>query len=97
MYCGVKLDRTNQGDALPGGEVLGDGIHEVCGVNADRDEDVQRRDLCNGYWDQTAVRIVDQEVATKRSCSVVVYAACAVGNVAHDQSRDARAELREDV
>lgn len=97
MYGGVELDGAYEGDGLAGGEVLGNGVDEVGGVDADGDEDVEGGNLGDGDGDQAAMGVVDQEVAAKRSCRVVVDAAGAVGDVAHDQGGGAGAELGEDV
>jgi hypothetical protein len=40
---------------------------------------------------------VDEKVTAQSACRVVVYAACAIGDVAHDEGFSAGAKLSEDV
>ena len=97
VYCCVELDSADQGDALANREILGDGVYEVRSVDADRDKDVQGRDLGDSYWDETAVGVMNQKIAAKRSCCEVIDAARTISHIAHDQCGYAGAELREDV
>ena len=94
---GVELDGSDQGEGFAGGEVAGEGREEVRRVDADVDEDVQRFDLRHVDGDEAAVGVVHEEVAAECPRRVVVDAACAVGDVAHDEGFGARAEAREDV
>jgi hypothetical protein len=43
------------------------------------------------------MRIVDKQIASKGSRRVVIYAACAIGDIAHDQSLNARTESCQDI
>lgn len=61
------------------------------------DEDIESLDLRDIHRYETAVRIVYQDVTSKRSSSIVVYATCSVGDVAHDECLGPRAELCQDV
>lgn len=94
---GVELDGADGGDGLAGLEVAFERGEEVRGVDADVDENVQRFDLGDVHGDQAAVGVVDEQVAAEGARGVVVDAAGAVGDVAHDEGLDARAELGEDV
>lgn len=78
-------------------EVALEGCEEVRGVDADVDEDIQGFDLGYVDGDQAAVGIVDEEVTAQGARSVVIYTACAVSDVAHNEGFDPRAELRENV
>lgn len=97
MQRGVELDRADHCDCLAGGEVAGDSREEVRGVDGDVDEDVEGGDLGDGDGDEAGVRVVHEEVAGEGAGREVVDAAGAVGDVAHDDGFDARAELGEDV
>ena len=94
---GVELDRAHHSDRAPGFEVAFDGCEEVLDVDLDVDEYVERLYLRHVYWYQTAVSIVDEDVAAECASGVVVYAASAVRDIAHDQRFGARAELGQDV
>lgn len=94
---GVELDGADHGDCFSGLEVALQRREEVGSVDADVDEDVESLDLCDVDGYEAAVRVVDQDVASERSGGVVVYAACAVGDVAHDEGLGPWAELRQDV
>jgi len=50
-------------------------------VDANLDEDVQASDASRIDRYQTAVPIVDEHVAAKCACSIVIDAACAVGDI----------------
>lgn len=67
------------------------------GVDADIDEDVESFDLCDVYWDETAVRVVDKEIATQGARGIVVDAAGAVCDVSHDEGFCSWAELGDDI
>ena len=67
------------------------------GVDADVDEDVEGGDFGYVDGDQAAVRVVHEEVAAKGAGGVVIDAAGAVGDVAHDEGFGAGAEAGEDV
>ena len=93
----VELDGADGGDSFGGGEVALQGGDEVRGVDADVDEDVEGFDLGHVDGDQATMGVVDQQVAAQSPRGVVVDAACAVRDVAHDEGLCARAELGEDV
>lgn len=79
-------------------EVAGDGGDEVFDIYADSDEDVQGFDvLCCVDGHQTAVPVVNEEVAPQGPRGVVIYTAGAVGHVTHDQCVYARAEASQDI
>lgn len=94
---GVELDGADDGDGLARGEVALERGQEVGGVDADVDKDVEGLDLCHVDGDEAAVGVVDEQVAAHGAGGVVVDAAGAVGDVAHDEGLDTRAELGEDV
>lgn len=94
---GVELDGAHEGDRLAAGKVALERRQQVRRVDANVDKDVQRLDLGHVDGDQAAVRVVHQHVAAQRPRRVVVYAARAVGDVAHDERLDAWAKLRQDV
>lgn len=93
----VELDRADQRYRFARGEVLRDGVEEVLGVDSDGDEDVERLDLGYCHRDQTAVRVVYQQIASQRSRGEVVDTACTIRHVSHNQRGYARAKLRQDV
>lgn len=97
MYRSIELDSTDKSNGLSGGEVLGDSIYEMCCIDAYRNKDIQRCDLSNGYWDQATMRIMNQEVAAKRSCCVIIDTTRAICHIAHDQCCRAGTELSENV
>lgn len=94
---GVELDGAYRGDCLAGLEVALQGREEMGCVDADIDEDVESLDLCDVHRYETAVRVVYQDVTSKRSSGVIVYATGSVGDVAHDECLGPWAELCQDV
>mmetsp|Transcript_22776 Transcript_22776/g.33358 ORF Transcript_22776/g.33358 Transcript_22776/m.33358 type:complete len:94 (-) Transcript_22776:24-305(-) len=50
-----------------------------------------------GQGNKARVAIVDKEVRTQRLCSKIVYAACAVGDVAQDTKRARGAKFSQDI
>ena len=97
MQSGVELNRANHGYRAAGLEVASDGSHEVLDVDLDINEDVEGLDLGDADRNQTAVSVVDEDVAAKSTRSIVVNAACAVGDIAHDNGLCAGTKLREDI
>lgn len=97
MDGGIELDGTDQRYRLAGWKVLCYSVDEVRGVNADRNEDVQRRDLGDCYRYQAAMRIVYEKIATQRSSCIVVDAARSIRHIAHDQRRCAWTEACQDI
>jgi len=63
MECGVELDSADQGYRFSGCKIRCYRVDEVCGVDADTDEDVQGGNLCYRDGDEAAVCVMDQEVA----------------------------------
>lgn len=61
------------------------------------DKDVEGLDLSDIHRYETAVRIVYQDVTSKCSSSIIVYATCSVGDIAHDECLGPWAELCQDV
>ena len=94
---GIELDGAHEGDGLSRGEVALQRGEQVGRVDADINEDVERLDLGDINGDEAAVRVVHEQVAAECAGGVVVDAARAIGDVAHDEGLDARAELDEDV
>lgn len=94
---GVELNGADHGDGLACGEVALEGGKEVSDVDADVDKDVESLDLCHVDGDETAVGVVDEEIASERPRCVVVDAAGAIGDIAHDECLDAWAKLHEDI
>lgn len=93
----VELNGADESDGLSCREVLGYGVDQVVGVNANGHKDVQGRNLGHGDGYQAAVGVVNKQITAKGASGKVVDAACAVGHVAHDQGGGAGAEAREDV
>lgn len=85
MYGCVELNCSNERYAFAYREIFGEGVDEMCGVDANGYEDVQRGNLGDGYRNQAAVRIVDEEIAAQRACRVVIYTARAICNISHYQ------------
>lgn len=94
---GVELNGAHDGHGLARGEVALQGSQQVRSVDADVDEDIERLDFGHVDGDETTVRIVYQQIAPQGSSRVIVYAACAVGDIPHDEGLDARTKLRENV
>ncbi len=67
------------------------------GVDGDVDEDVEGGDLGRGDRYQAGVRVVHEQVTAQSASGVVIDAAGAVGDVAHDEGFASRTELGEDV
>ena len=66
-------------------------------VDGDIDKDIQSLDARDIHGDETRVSVVNQEITAQRTGGVVVYTACSVRNVAHDEGLEAWAELNENV
>jgi hypothetical protein len=66
-------------------------------VDLDVDEDVEGLDLGDIDGDEAGVGVVDEHVAAECSGGVVVDAAGAVGDVAHDDDLNPGAKLGQDV
>lgn len=94
---GVELDGSDEGDGLAAGEVSFKRGEEVRRVNANVHEHVKRLDLGHIDGDQAAVGVVHEQVTAEGTGRVVVDAAGAIGDVAHDEGLNARTELGEDV
>ena len=97
MQSGVELNRANHGYRAAGLEVASDGSHEVLDVDLDVDEDVKGLDLGHTDRYKTAVGVVDQYIAAKSTRSIVVDAASAVGDIAHDNGLCTGTELCQDI
>lgn len=65
-------------------------------VDGDIDKGVENIELRHVDGDETAVSIMDKQIAVECSHRVIVNTACAVGNVSHKRL-DTRAELGENV
>lgn len=66
-------------------------------IDRNVDKNVQSGDLRVGDGNQATMGIVHQQIASKRSGGIVIYAAGAIGHIAHDQGLGARTELRQDI
>lgn len=97
MQCCVELDCSDGCDCLAWLEVALEGGKKVGCVDADVDEDVKGFDLCYVDRDQAGVGVVDEEVAAEGARRVIINAACAVGDVSHDEGFSTWAELGKDI
>lgn len=61
------------------------------------DEDIECLDLCDIHRYETAMGIMYQNIASKRSSSIIVYATCSIGDIAHNECLGPGAELCKDV
>lgn len=94
---GVELNCTYHRDRAAGFEISLDGCEEVLDVYLYIHEHIQSLDFrdVDGY--ETAMRVVDQDIAAERSRRIIVYTACAVRDITHDERARAGAELGQDV
>lgn len=93
----VELDRPDEGECPSRIEVPHHRLDQVFDVDPDVDENVQRLDLGHMDRDETAVGVVNHQIAAERPGGEVVDAAGPVRDVAHDERFDSGAELDEDV
>ena len=66
-------------------------------VDAYIDEDIEGFDLRDVHRYKTAMCVVDKEVTAQSPGGVVIYAACPVGYVSHNESLRARTEASQYV
>ena len=97
MQRGVELYGTDHGNLRPGLEVALNSGKQMRDIDADIDEDIESLDLSDADRDQTAVRIVDEQIAAKRSRGIIIYAASAVCDITHDESADSMTKASQDV
>lgn len=97
MKGGVELDCADCCDCLSGLEIAFERRDEVCCVDADVHKDIKRLDGRDVHGNQATMRIMHQKIATQCARCVIVYAAGAVRDVAHDECLDAIAEFGEDI
>lgn len=93
----VELDGSDHREGFAGGKVPLESGEQVHGVDADVDEDVESGDVSHGDGDEAAVGVVHEQVAAEGAGGVIVDAAGAVGDVAHDEGFGAGAEASDDV
>lgn len=97
MQRGVELNRAYHGDLAPRLEIALDCGEKMCHIDAYVDENVQGLDLGDAHWNQTAVRVMYQHIATQCARSIIINTACAIRDVSHDECACPRTEARDDV